>query len=69
MDDADMSDSHIELLLSSQIEKARSPERQLIPIGQCHYCSDPVPQHHLFCSPDCSEDHRHMMERKKANGL
>ena len=66
-DIADRADQRIEEILADSLAEIRR-KPSLIPTGQCYYCAAPVPAHHLFCSSECSIDHRYMMERRKANG-
>jgi len=67
-DDADRATDLIENRLQDALAEVRR-QPSLVPCGACFYCGDPIPQHHLFCSSECSVDHRHMTERRKANGL
>jgi hypothetical protein len=67
MDDADRATPHIENTLADALAEIRS-KPSLIPCGSCYNCGDPIPQHHLYCSGECSVDHRHREERRKVNG-
>lgn len=66
-DDADRADERIENTVADALAEIRR-QPSLIPVGFCYNCGDPIPAHHLFCSGDCSVDHRHREERRKANG-
>lgn len=70
-DDADRADEITQNRIDGAIAMASercAQARALIPMMACYNCGDPVPQHHVYCSSECSVDHRHLMDRNKANG-
>ncbi|MFA6204441.1 MAG: DUF2116 family Zn-ribbon domain-containing protein [Gallionella sp.] len=68
MDDADRSDDKIQNTIADGIAECRR-KPVLIPVLACYNCGDSVPQHHLFCSSDCSADYAHRVKREKDQGL
>ena len=56
-DDADRSDERIQHAIDDGIREARRAARELIPIGECHWCSETVAGYRLFCSTDCQTDY------------
>lgn len=67
MDEADRASDRIDNMIADGIAEVRR-KPSLIPVMSCYNCGDPVPQHHLFCSSDCSADFTHREQRNKANG-
>lgn len=56
MDDADLAGEHLDRYEADAIKtiSKASTRRDLIPVGHCYDCHDPVPPHHLFCDEICS---------------
>lgn len=66
-DEADMSDSRIQLGIDQAIAQARSAPA-LRPNGKCHFCDECVTGKLLFCNQDCSQDHRNEEEQLRRMG-
>lgn len=66
-DDVDRAEALIRRTVDASLAEVRA-RPSLIPIGTCYNCEDPVPQHHIFCSSECSVDHRHRIKRLKDLG-
>lgn len=59
MDVFDQTDVVESKLLDLRIQAARSAEREIEPIGECHNCGEPFTEadtHKLFCDSECSTD-------------
>lgn len=67
MDDADRADERIQKTIDDGIAECRK-KRSLIPVLFCYNCGDPVPQHHLYCSSECSLDHKKRLDALIRNG-
>jgi hypothetical protein len=69
MDDADIAGDETDKYEAdaiAAISKA-STRRDLIPVGHCYDCHEPVPQHHLFCNGLCSMYWHKRQARIEAN--
>ncbi len=73
MDEADYAEKLEEQFRQAAISKVRT-ERQLMPIGICHYCGDPVRPGELFCTlggsidDSCVKDYERAAAAAKRNG-
>lgn len=70
VDIVDSSNDHAERILASQTATARAKasERELFPVGSCHYCDCTVANGQLFCDAICRDDHRAEQEALARNG-
>ena len=58
-DIVDNSNASSEQILAVQTANARAKasERELFPVGSCHYCDCTVGHGQLFCDAICRDDH------------
>ena len=58
-DIVDNSNASSEQILAAQTANARAKatERELFPVGSCHYCDCTVGHGQLFCDALCRDDH------------
>lgn len=70
MDDADRAGDETDKFEADAIKaiSKASTRRDLIPVGHCYDCHEPVPAHHLFCDSVCSMAWHQRQVRKEANG-
>lgn len=59
----DQGNDTAELFLRAAL--ANRDRTELKPCGHCHYCSDSVPEGHLFCPESECPDDWHEEERRK----
>lgn len=60
MDDLDRITAQDEQLMELRIKGAHqnAAERELQPIGRCHWCLDGVDGDKVFCDEDCASDYQ-----------
>lgn len=70
-DDADIAGDNTDKFEADAIKSISkaSSRRDLLPVGHCYDCHEPVPQHHLFCDWICSMAWHKRIQRMKENGL
>lgn len=56
MDKADKTQENAELYLSTALYKSRRHEPDIVPIGQCLFCGDPVAEQRRWCDADCRDE-------------
>jgi hypothetical protein len=56
-----------ETLLKLRTDAIRNQPRELLPVGCCHWCSEPLHNsQQLFCDPDCAMDWERDRKRGRA---
>lgn len=70
MNDADLAGDHTDKLEADAIKaiSKASGRRDLLPVGHCYDCHDPVSQHQLFCDEICSIAWHRRQERMRDTG-
>lgn len=65
-DFVDNSDIIEEKLKARRIAAIRqqASAQNLLRIGKCHWCDEPVTSSQVFCDADCAHDHKRYKERK-----
>ena len=65
MDIADAAENEVQSYIESTIRKNSNGNKQLLPIGMCHYCDEPVDHPKLYCNGECATDHANELKRMK----
>lgn len=45
--------------IEERLRDSRRRPVSLVPVGQCHYCNEPVRGQETFCGPECRDDYQY----------
>lgn len=66
MDEVDLTQERMER--EAEALRHARPRPGLVPTGRCFNCDEIVPDHRLFCGPECRDDFDHRQRLEKRPG-